>query len=417
MLNPNVVIPYDGTNASIPTGFDRETVLDNKFPKGWGTEVAGTAGGSATHTHTTQTHQHQPAHHTHAFTSNITKANADGARSGDRNTGDNHYHDGVSSTTTLESQTNSTPTWGSSSSNPPYYEVIYIKANSYQLIPKNGIVFRKETSRSNLTVHTPSLGKYLKGASTGANAGGTGGSFEHTHDISHSHVAAHSHSGTSNASNQKIGTEGDQDAVSSGHTHTIGLNGTNTTLNTNSPATYTSKGASGENIEPEFRTLNAFYSLLYSTAPLKGDICMWLGSPNDIPLGWKLCDGTNDTVDMRDKFVKVKATPGTSTTGGSNTHAHPPKSHSHTFTSATHIHGGGLGGSQTKLGASVHNDGYRMYPGHGHAGFAYVQPRTVSYGAATMTPNASSSQPEYVTVVFIEFIYSTVGGSFLVNLL
>jgi hypothetical protein len=34
-----------------------------------------------------------------------------------------------------------------------------------------------------------------------------------------------------------------------------------------------------------------------------GCIVMWSGAVNNIPSGWRLCDGTNNTPDLRDKFV------------------------------------------------------------------------------------------------------------------
>lgn len=34
-----------------------------------------------------------------------------------------------------------------------------------------------------------------------------------------------------------------------------------------------------------------------------GSIIMWYGRVSEIPFGWKLCDGTNNTPDLRDKFV------------------------------------------------------------------------------------------------------------------
>lgn len=34
-----------------------------------------------------------------------------------------------------------------------------------------------------------------------------------------------------------------------------------------------------------------------------GCIVMWSGAVNNIPTGWRLCDGTNSTPDLRDKFV------------------------------------------------------------------------------------------------------------------
>lgn len=38
-------------------------------------------------------------------------------------------------------------------------------------------------------------------------------------------------------------------------------------------------------------------------SPLTGIICMWSGAIVDIPNGWALCDGENDTPDLRDRFI------------------------------------------------------------------------------------------------------------------
>ncbi|WP_338473090.1 hypothetical protein R4Z10_10400 [Niallia sp. XMNu-256] len=88
-----------------------------------------------------------------------------------------------------------------------------------------------------------------------------------------------------------------------------------------------------------------------------GIIVMWSGSINEIPEGWLLCDGTNGTPDLRDRFVM-----GTNNdaeigqTGGNNTialtesqlapHTHtgtsdPAGGHTHTGTTnnaGTHTH-------------------------------------------------------------------------------
>lgn len=34
-----------------------------------------------------------------------------------------------------------------------------------------------------------------------------------------------------------------------------------------------------------------------------GVIVMWLGSPNEVPEGWALCNGTNGTPDLTDRFI------------------------------------------------------------------------------------------------------------------
>lgn len=54
-----------------------------------------------------------------------------------------------------------------------------------------------------------------------------------------------------------------------------------------------------------------------------GCIVMWDGEPDTVPEKWHLCDGTNGTPDLREKYLKCTS-PGENpgTTGGSLTHVH-----------------------------------------------------------------------------------------------
>lgn len=55
----------------------------------------------------------------------------------------------------------------------------------------------------------------------------------------------------------------------------------------------------------------------------QGTIVMWSGLIAAIPAGWKLCDGTSGTPDLRDRFVRGSAAgidPGV--VGGADTHTH-----------------------------------------------------------------------------------------------
>jgi len=64
-------------------------------------------------------------------------------------------------------------------------------------------------------------------------------------------------------------------------------------------------------------------------AILKGMIVMWSGSVETIPAGYALCDGTNDTPDLRDRFVVgASSTYAVDATGGSKDAV--AVSHSHT---------------------------------------------------------------------------------------
>lgn len=77
-----------------------------------------------------------------------------------------------------------------------------------------------------------------------------------------------------------------------------------------------------------------------------GGIIQWKGTHSDIPAGWALCDGTNGTLDLRDKFI-MGAGDGTTgiashSTGGTSTHTHvvgitSAGDHAHGITVADHI--------------------------------------------------------------------------------
>lgn len=63
-------------------------------------------------------------------------------------------------------------------------------------------------------------------------------------------------------------------------------------------------------------------------------IAIWKGSVSTIPTGWVLCDGSNDTPDLRDKFVLGAGNSySVDNTGGEETHTltiDEMPSHSHT---------------------------------------------------------------------------------------
>jgi len=62
----------------------------------------------------------------------------------------------------------------------------------------------------------------------------------------------------------------------------------------------------------------------------RGVIVMWSGTIATIPSGWALCDGTNSTPDLRDKFIYgASAGENPGATGGSTTHSHLVPDHYH----------------------------------------------------------------------------------------
>jgi microcystin-dependent protein len=66
-----------------------------------------------------------------------------------------------------------------------------------------------------------------------------------------------------------------------------------------------------------------------------GVIAMWSGSINNIPPGWALCDGTNCTPDLRDRFIVGAGNIyDVNDTGGSTQHNHGGNTANHTLTIA-----------------------------------------------------------------------------------
>lgn len=103
-------------------------------------------------------------------------------------------------------------------------------------------------------------------------------------------------------------------------TGTISSAGLNAGSNTISAQTVTGQtiGTAGTT------TLNGF-----GTVPV-GGIIMWSGAIASIPAGWALCDGSNSTPDLRDRFI-VGAGAGyaPTATGGANSHSHLVDDHTH----------------------------------------------------------------------------------------
>lgn len=118
-----------------------------------------------------------------------------------------------------------------------------------------------------------------------------------------------------------------------------------------------------------------------------GIITMWSGAENAVPTGWALCDGTNGTPNLRDKFVVSSGpTRPVGSTGGAN---------SQTVTSVAggaHSHGGATAGHAiTEAQMPFHSHGV-FDPGHAHAMFdqsgpngANATPRNVALGIVQNT--------------------------------
>lgn len=167
------------------------------------------------------------------------------------------------------------------------------------------------------------------------------------------------------------------------------------------------------------------------TVPVRG-VIMWWGEVADIEEGWQLCDGTNGTPDLRDKFVigarqddagaaKTNITGALTTSGGSKdavlpSHTHgaavgnQSADHTHTGTTNTtgdHIHSAAvdIGGRYTAAGATGAGAGNTAPAGsHSHTVTTGVQSAPHNHVVTNSTEGVSPTNanlPPYYALAFI----------------
>ncbi|MFN8358869.1 MAG: hypothetical protein U0264_03045 [Candidatus Kapaibacterium sp.] len=80
-----------------------------------------------------------------------------------------------------------------------------------------------------------------------------------------------------------------------------------------------------------------------------GGIIMWQGDINNVPTGWALCDGTNGTPNLNDRFPRgTTSSVSVGILGGQDTHSHTVDDHSHaisTLTATGSVDNGNITGS------------------------------------------------------------------------
>ena len=141
-----------------------------------------------------------------------------------------------------------------------------------------------------------------------------------------------------------------------------------------------------------------------------GAIIMWSGAINDIPVGWALCDGSNGTPDLRDRFiVGAGKSYNVGDTGGANSVT------LNIYQMPAHSHEAGNLKADT---AGSHSHEYRTYestvnshPGSSNSLYGSSQRQTSSDGAHTHTVSgntasagggqAHENRPPYYALCFI----------------
>lgn len=410
----NIIIMWPGTNGNIPSGYLRETGLDSKFLKGSAASTdPNTTGGADTHAHTSPPHYHNVVDHGHYVetsyadhTDCIDKAPSGGGPGG---TG-SHRHTGTIYGTS-GSTSSVAVTYGAASNNPPYHELIFMKSNSIKAVPANGIILWAGASLPtgfslcDGNNGTPDLrNKYVRGAASAGDAGGTGGSFTNVHDITHGHTASHSHSYPTSVREGGSSTAGSGNGGESpiNHQHQITLNSRSDTI-----VNYSGSLTTGETVEPAYKKLAFIKNTSGSAKMPVGAIALWLGSLATIPVGWNLCDGGNGTPDMRSLYVKgANDLTEIGNTGGSNTHTHAAQPHGHSVSNASHTHGYSIGTHPCGPGhGGASQCTWRCSMGQPHSSLTRQDAANVSYSDANTTADSSNNEPSHRTVAYIQFSY------------
>ena len=168
--------------------------------------------------------------------------------------------------------------------------------------------------------------------------------------------------------------------------------------------------SAGAGNTPTWTTLTAFVS---------GMIMLWSGSEASIPSGWVLCDGTNSTPDLRNKFV-VGASAGTGDTtypglsvGATTSTANADAvvvSHTHTGTTSTAgAHSHTANSSTGKTNVDWGDGGGQGRPSGGGASYepivigthtGHTHPVTIS-GASGEVSGTNKNLPPYYALCYI----------------
>ena len=107
-----------------------------------------------------------------------------------------------------------------------------------------------------------------------------------------------------------------------------------------------------------------------------GGIIMWSGSVASIPSGWVLCNGSNSTPDLRNRFVVgAGSSYGVNATGGSTTDSITTNS------AGGHNHGGNTGSTAV----TIPRDGWGNSGSHFSSGFASTSGRLIAGTGQTET--------------------------------
>ena len=415
------LVIWPSTNASIPANWTRDTDFDGIFLQGTASGTnPGTTGGRTSYAPTATAHSHTENSHVHVLsitdfsdtTNNINSGTATRA-------GIDHTHVDANSASTVGTNQNTTITVNSATVQPTFTRVIFIKpSDASQDVPVGSVIYSDQsTVVSGFAVSDGTGGttlnlnsKFLLGATTGGDSGGTGGASTHTFTaVDHTHTSnSHTHansdfgatSGTvTNASSSGLAVN----AMPSVHHRAISISSTTPTTQ-NASVTVDAQSS-----EPAYYQLLAIQNVGASASTPNYTIVPFTGPLSEIPTSsyWFQCDGTGATPNLLSRQVKVTTSAGSiGTTGGQNSLTYTTQAHTHTQNSHTHTFTFSNSGSTTALTTSPAVTIANIT--HAHGGSQAMASAVATLQNATVVLSTEDIRYSYKEVCFIQLRLPTV---------
>ena len=418
----NVCFLWPGTNASIPAGWAKETLIGNsQYPKGAAAGVdPGVTGGAGTHSHTTTSHTHT-INHTHTVPNSPAGSGATSRDTGTTNPPFDHTHDTNPNTTNPTQTTDPvSPASSTDSHLPSFFTVIVIKSDGTPTgVPDLAVAVWNDPAGAPASWNLCDGGgaparpdmrnRYLRQAAAAGDGGGTGGALTHTHTIAgHSGSVGHNHPDVTSSQKTQANTAGSIGGAQAGtgtstHTHAL------TTGTTIVSLLEGNDSAAATNHEAPFST-QAFIQNNAGAADWPDKIIgLWMQTLASIPTDWALCDGTLSTPDLRAVFVKGANVLGDiGVTGGTLTHTHTAAGHTHgSVSSHSHTVSAGSGAGENRTAGAVN----AATTAHTHASWANTGVTTFTTGStAPVVNDFTDTQPLFTGAAFIQWQAPAAGG-------
>ena len=247
-------------------------------------------------------------------------------------------------------------TMASSAPVPPYYELLFLKNISASIMPAGAVTAwaQEDAPPAGWSLcagqdGVPDLrGRFLRSTGWGEDSGETGGS------------SSHDHTGASDTVDT-VGSWGS-------NYQTVGCSGPSATDGSHSHSFQHDHAVDSSEHLPPYRNVD-FLLADDNEAPQSGQIALWDEDLGSVPVGWAVCDGTNGTPDLQDRFPR--GTPEgeiVGVLGGSLDHDHGSSSDPG---GTTGMSGGGNGNC---------SDGGPYMAFHDHEANAHGHPPTLSAG-------------------------------------